>query len=51
MKVAEIEAKSIPVQSKLPDTEYVVNPYTGCAFGCHYCYASLAGRLRSVRQD
>jgi DNA repair photolyase len=34
MKIAECEAKSILVPSRLPDADYVVNPYTGCQFGC-----------------
>ncbi len=39
------EATSVLVRSKLPDAEYVINPYTGWAFKCRYCYASLTGGL------
>ncbi len=39
MVVREVQAKSILNASKIDD--YCVNPYTGCACGCAYCYARL----------
>jgi DNA repair photolyase len=45
MKIVEREAKSILVPSRLPHADYVANPYTGCQFGCLYCYATFTGRF------
>lgn len=45
MEVKEIRSKSILSPCGIPGIDYVINPYTGCAFGCTYCYASFMGRF------
>ena len=41
----QIEVKSILTKSNLPVADYSVNPYTGCAHACRYCYASFMKRF------
>ncbi|PIV12870.1 MAG: radical SAM protein [Candidatus Nealsonbacteria bacterium CG03_land_8_20_14_0_80_36_12] len=45
IKVREINAKGIITKSKLPDADFVVNPYVGCQHGCIYCYSEFMKRF------
>ena len=44
VKITEVRVKNIVVKSNLPKASYVVNPYTGCQYGCVYCYADFMRR-------
>lgn len=37
-------ASSILGRSGVPGMSWALNPYTGCSFGCAYCYATFMGR-------
>ena len=45
MKINRIQVKSIITKSKLPGSDFVVNPYVGCTHKCGYCYACFMQRF------
>lgn len=45
MDLRLVDAKGILSKCGIPGIDYVINPYTGCRFGCTYCYASFMGRF------
>jgi len=51
MKINLIKAKTILQKTGLPDCDWVVNPYTGCRFGCKYCYAAFVGRFTHPKEE
>ncbi len=50
--VHAVTARAALSRSRVPDTDYTLNPYGGCAHGCRYCYATFVGRHlgRSVEE-
>jgi DNA repair photolyase len=45
MNIKEIEVKKVINRSNLPEANYVINPYVGCAHGCVYCYSRFMIRF------
>lgn len=46
-----IEAKSIFIKSGLPASDWVINAYNGCIFGCAYCYAASMARWKHPNEE
>jgi DNA repair photolyase len=44
--IRELQAKTIFTKSGLPASDWVINPYNGCLFGCSYCYAAQIARWK-----
>lgn len=46
-----VDASSIltPASGFMSEWDYTLNPYSGCGFGCNYCYAAFFSRDTSLR--
>ncbi len=49
--INEIQAKSILSPTKIPGTDFVINPYNGCQFACTYCYAAQIARWKHPHEE
>lgn len=51
MIIKEKSVKDIITKSNLPVCDYSVNPYTGCAHACKYCYACFMKRFTGHSEE
>ena len=51
LKINLIQAKSILIKTSLPGSDWVINPYNGCLFGCMYCYAAQIARWKHPGEE
>lgn len=48
VRVSEKDCRSALNPSGIPGVDYCLNPYTGCAHACLYCYASFMKRFTGI---
>lgn len=51
MKEHVISVKNLATRSKLPASDFVINPYVGCPHGCKYCYARFMKRFSKHAEE
>lgn len=50
MNIYEKDVNCLAVRSKLPDADWVINPYMGCTHKCRYCYAVFMRRFSGCQE-
>ena len=45
LNIRKINVKRVLTKSRLPESEYCINPYVGCSHGCVYCYSRFIRRF------
>lgn len=50
VKVQQVVVKDYVTKSKLPASDFVINPYVGCPHACKYCYACFMKRFTKHEQ-
>lgn len=51
MRVEKIKSREIITKSKLPATDFVINPYIGCTHKCVYCYAEYMKKFSNHKDE
>lgn len=51
MNTKIVNAGALCTPSKLPASDYVINPYVGCIHRCRYCYACFMGRFTGHTEE
>ncbi|WP_373470419.1 hypothetical protein [Candidatus Endomicrobiellum cubanum] len=41
IKIKKVLTTNYITNTKIPDSDYVINPYVGCPHKCLYCYAEF----------